>query len=339
MNSPYVFISYAHADSEAVLSIIDAMQKSGINLWYDNGIEAGSEWPEYIAQKVNSCTKFVSFISKAYLASQNCKRELNFAISKKKELLSVYLEDVELSLGMEMQLGTYQAIFRNRFSSKEEFILSLCNERFLSDCINLENDDNIKDQPILDVSTNNKFIFSEDSVTKKFEIKNFAFDDELTQNEILIIKNNSDYKVNIELNVEFCDANGVRLYEDPLPMKSDAVNRGSQTLFWCVPEMDCPYEYAYIKYVLSVKEETDYKYMLSDLSYTYETDDDLCININNNSNEKIEYANCHILYFLNDEPIFHENITLSDGIAPKTTITEHIDYFCDFDYIECYFSV
>lgn len=134
MKNPFVFISYAHVDSKTVLPIIDAMKKRGINIWYDNGIEAGSEWPEYIAMKVNFCTKFVSFISEAYLSSQNCTRELNFAVSRRKELLSVYLEDVNLSLGIEMQLGTYQAIFKYRFSTYEQFILGLCKEHFFDAC-------------------------------------------------------------------------------------------------------------------------------------------------------------------------------------------------------------
>lgn len=133
-NDSYVFISYAHANSDVVLPTVKAMQDSNITLWYDEGIVAGSEWPEFIAEKVVSCTKFVLFVSKAYLQSQNCKRELNFAISRKKEILSIFLEDVELSPGMEMQLGTYQSIYKSRFGSDEFFYTSLCKEPFFNAC-------------------------------------------------------------------------------------------------------------------------------------------------------------------------------------------------------------
>lgn len=131
---PYVFISYAHVNNKIVLPAIQQLQARGVRLWYDSGIEAGSEWPEFVAEKVMNCKKFVLFISKAYLQSQNCKRELNFAISRKKEILSVFLEDVELSPGMEMQLGTYQAIFRNRFSGDKNFYTSVANEPFFNEC-------------------------------------------------------------------------------------------------------------------------------------------------------------------------------------------------------------
>lgn len=132
----YVFISYAHANSDKVLPTINAMKNSGIHIWYDDGIVAGSEWPEFIAEKVVNCQKFVLFVSNAYLNSQNCKRELNFAISRKKEILSIFLEDANLSPGMEMQLGSYQAIFRNRFLSDADFFASVCREPFFLDCKN-----------------------------------------------------------------------------------------------------------------------------------------------------------------------------------------------------------
>lgn len=138
MDSPFVFISYAHVDGNMVLPIIKSMKKNGINVWYDEGILAGSEWPEYVAQKVISCTKFVCFISKAYLTSGNCKRELNLAVSRGKELLSVHLKEVELSPGVEMQLGTYQAVFRNRFPTYDMFVSSLCKEPFFEPCISKE---------------------------------------------------------------------------------------------------------------------------------------------------------------------------------------------------------
>lgn len=134
---PYVFISYAHVNQDLVLPAIQELQNQNVSLWYDRGIEAGSEWPEFVAEKVMNCTKFVLFISNAYLQSQNCKRELNFAISRKKEILSIFLEDVELSPGMEMQLGTYQAIFCKRFPTKESFYTSLPAEPFFNSCRNV----------------------------------------------------------------------------------------------------------------------------------------------------------------------------------------------------------
>ena len=134
MEKPYVFISYAHANSDRVLPAINQLKAQGVNIWYDNGIEAGSEWPEFVAEKVMHCQKFVLFISEGYLQSQNCKRELNFAISRKKEILSVFIEEVNLSPGMELQLGTYQALFRNRYSDDKSFFAAMAAEPFFNSC-------------------------------------------------------------------------------------------------------------------------------------------------------------------------------------------------------------
>ena len=41
---PYLFVSYAHKNDAAVLEIIRTLQARGFRVWYDEGIEAGSDW-------------------------------------------------------------------------------------------------------------------------------------------------------------------------------------------------------------------------------------------------------------------------------------------------------
>ena len=43
-NRPYLFISYAHKQSEEVVSTIRILHEKGWRLWYDEGIPAGSDW-------------------------------------------------------------------------------------------------------------------------------------------------------------------------------------------------------------------------------------------------------------------------------------------------------
>lgn len=131
---PYIFISYAHKDSETVLPIITALQDRGFRVWYDAGIEAGTEWPEYIAEHLDGCTNFVAFVSESSLGSHNCRREINFAIELQKDPLVVYLEEVKMSLGMRMQLGSLQAMYRNRHSTLDSFMNELCRSKVLTDC-------------------------------------------------------------------------------------------------------------------------------------------------------------------------------------------------------------
>ena len=93
---PYVFISYAHRDELGVKPLINKMNSDGCRIWYDLGIQAGEEWPEFIAKRLKKSALFVAFISSAYLESANCKRELLFAQKKGKRILLVFLEKVNL---------------------------------------------------------------------------------------------------------------------------------------------------------------------------------------------------------------------------------------------------
>lgn len=133
-SKPYIFISYSHRNSDKVMKIIDHLQNAGYRVWFDGGIEAGSEWPEYIADHLNRCECVLTFISDTFVQSQNCRRELNFALDLKKPVLNVYIEEVELTAGMRMQLGLSQAIFRKNFADDATFLDTLASAKILEDC-------------------------------------------------------------------------------------------------------------------------------------------------------------------------------------------------------------
>ena len=40
---PYIFISYAHKDSDRVFPILEELDRRGYRVWYDDGIAPGSE--------------------------------------------------------------------------------------------------------------------------------------------------------------------------------------------------------------------------------------------------------------------------------------------------------
>lgn len=134
-NDNYVFISYAHKDSEKVIPIINSLKERGFNVWYDSGIEAGTEWPEYIAEKLMGSEVVIAFISENSVNSPNCRREINFAIEINKELLVIYLEDLKLTPGMRMQLNSLQAMFRSRSKNTEDFIDALSRSAILQSCL------------------------------------------------------------------------------------------------------------------------------------------------------------------------------------------------------------
>ncbi|MBR4866803.1 MAG: toll/interleukin-1 receptor domain-containing protein [Clostridia bacterium] len=113
-NEPYIFISYAHKDSERVWPVIARLQADGYRVWYDEGIDPGTEWDENIAYYVKRCGYFIAFMSEAYLASGNCRDELNYARDLEKKQVLVYLDEVELPKGMALRFSRFQSFRADR---------------------------------------------------------------------------------------------------------------------------------------------------------------------------------------------------------------------------------
>ena len=118
---PFVFISYAHKDSEKVFPIIEQLHNKGYRVWYDEGIDPGSEWPEEIALHIKNATVIILFVSPNSMDSHNVRREVTFSIDLRKLMLSVYLQPTEMSAGMSLQLGLNQAIHYYTYQTDKEF--------------------------------------------------------------------------------------------------------------------------------------------------------------------------------------------------------------------------
>ena len=43
-HEPYIFVSYPHKDSDRIRPLIQGLQERGFRVWYDSGIEVGSEF-------------------------------------------------------------------------------------------------------------------------------------------------------------------------------------------------------------------------------------------------------------------------------------------------------
>ena len=108
----YIFISYAHKDSAQVFPIITRFTQQEYNVWYDEGIEPGIEWPEEIANALNKCSLFVVFITPNSVASENVRNEINFALAHKLPFIAIYLCATNLTPGLQLQIGSKQAIMQ-----------------------------------------------------------------------------------------------------------------------------------------------------------------------------------------------------------------------------------
>ena len=171
-NEKYIFVSYCHKDKDSVYPIIEHMAKDGYRIWFDEGINPGTDWPEIIAEHLDKCSVCISLITENSVNSHNCRREINFALLKKKPFISVYLQELQLSVGMEMQLSTTQSVFKYKYDKYDEFLSKLYSGEYMDDC---------KGKPMLDIVISD--VEESDSKTK--------------ENKLSLLRKNTNEIINI----------------------------------------------------------------------------------------------------------------------------------------------
>lgn len=135
-SEPFVFVSYAHKDTETVLPLIRGLHNRGVRVWYDGGVEVGTEWPDFIAEHLEKSYCVLAFVSRNFGDSHNCRREINFAIEERKEPIVIYLEPKEvLKAGMRMQLGSLHALYYDRYPNVEDFLDALIRAEIVRPCV------------------------------------------------------------------------------------------------------------------------------------------------------------------------------------------------------------
>ncbi len=96
-DAPYLFISYASADRERVLALVDAFTRAGIGVWIDrDGIHGGANYGREIAEAIKGAAALVLMASSMSLASRNVKQEIALAWEYERAYLPLLLEPVAI---------------------------------------------------------------------------------------------------------------------------------------------------------------------------------------------------------------------------------------------------
>lgn len=113
-DAPYIFVCYSHEDTRAVYPEIAWLQSIGVNVWYDEGVSPGEEWTAELGRAIDRAERLLFFVTPASVASRHCRNEVHFAQSHEKPMLVVYLEETPLPPGLELIVGSHQALYRTR---------------------------------------------------------------------------------------------------------------------------------------------------------------------------------------------------------------------------------
>ena len=118
-DEPYIFVSYSHQDSSFVFPELTWLRDQGFNVWYDEGIEAGSEWREEIANAIKNARLVLFFVSKRSAQSENCRKEISLADKQQIPIIAIHFEPTELPGSLDLTLSDRQAILRYEISDRE----------------------------------------------------------------------------------------------------------------------------------------------------------------------------------------------------------------------------
>jgi TolB-like protein/Flp pilus assembly protein TadD len=117
-NDSYFFVSYDHKDSDVVSDEMAWIREAGVNLWYDDGIHVGAVWRRALAAALKSAEGVIYFCTKRSSNSDNCLKEINFALDDKKPVFVVQLDDAALPDELRLSLSDRQTLIRSAFDEE-----------------------------------------------------------------------------------------------------------------------------------------------------------------------------------------------------------------------------
>ncbi len=118
----YTFVCFSHADADVVYRELVWLRGQGCNIWYDEGITPGKEWTQELADAIEGADHFLFFVTPDAVQSKYCRDELNFARNRNKQLASVHLKQTLLTGGLELSMGSTQAILRYELSHADYLV-------------------------------------------------------------------------------------------------------------------------------------------------------------------------------------------------------------------------
>jgi TolB-like protein/Flp pilus assembly protein TadD len=104
-----IFISYSSKDKEQATVLTELLASAGLSVWIDqSGIEAATSWSEEIVDAIDSCSAFIVMLSRSSIESHNVVKEVSLASEKRKKILPLDVEPVELPKNMQYALAGIQ---------------------------------------------------------------------------------------------------------------------------------------------------------------------------------------------------------------------------------------
>src|SRR5688572_11056542 len=97
----HIFISYSHKDTSYAHGLADHLKTMGFDIWMDERLDYGSQWPLEIQKQLDSCDAFILIMTPRSFVSDWVQSELQRAKRKLKPMFPLLLEGDEPWLSVE----------------------------------------------------------------------------------------------------------------------------------------------------------------------------------------------------------------------------------------------
>jgi len=97
----HIFISYSHKDTDYAHGLANNLQGMGFEIWIDERLDYGSQWPSEIQKQLDTCDSFILIMSPRSFASEWVQNELQRAKRRLKPIFPLLLDGDEPWLSIE----------------------------------------------------------------------------------------------------------------------------------------------------------------------------------------------------------------------------------------------
>jgi len=129
----HIFISYSHKDTTYAHGLADHLRNMGFDIWMDERLDYGSQWPLEIQKQLDACAAFILIMTPRSFASDWVQSELQRAKRKLKPIFPLLLEGNEPWLSVE---STQYYDVRGEKFADERFYLAI--KRIVSGSQNIQ---------------------------------------------------------------------------------------------------------------------------------------------------------------------------------------------------------
>src|SRR5277367_4534310 len=87
------FVSYSHFNRDFIVQLQSELRRFGKSIWVDESdIPSGSRWEEVLKVAIENADSFIFAISPQAAASEQCNRELSYAVELHKRIIPLNLQ-------------------------------------------------------------------------------------------------------------------------------------------------------------------------------------------------------------------------------------------------------